>query len=59
MRNETVVAERVGKKRKRVGVMVTDGFKVALQLSPVSVGGQLRLTGLVPRLLRPEVDTAA
>jgi len=54
-----VVAERVGKKRKRVGVMVTDGFKVALQLSPVSVGGPLRLTGLVPRLLRPEVDTAA
>lgn len=54
-----MVAEGVGKKRKRVGVTVTDGFKVALQLSLVSVGGPLRLTGLVPRSWRPEVDTAA
>lgn len=37
----------------------TDGFKEALPLSLASVGGPLRLTGLVPVSLRPEVDTAA
>lgn len=40
-------------------VTVTDGFKAALLRSLASDGGPLRLTGLVPLLWRPEVDTAA
>ena len=37
----------------------TGGFKEALLLSLASVGGPLRLTGLVRGLWKPEVDTAA